>query len=140
MTSHHLTAQQADVQVKKYRNEIRKLAGPGIALQGDGKVVPTICGDPNNTDPHAPSQYNYYYRAHGTPHDTRFLPAAKQIASHYTDQGWTTYGRTDKPSPGWDMRSPDKYLLSLTVSPDGDLLTVELDTPCVPRVDTTFTP
>lgn len=76
----------------------------------------------------------------GKPHDPRFLPAAKKIVNHFTAQGWNTYGHTDKPSPGWDMRSPEKYLLSLTISPDGDLLGIELDTPCVPRVDKTFTP
>ena len=142
MSSTHgkLTAGAADQQIKGYLSEIRKVIGPKIELAGIPPVTGVNCGDPNATGPHVPTEYGYYYHASGAAKDPRFLPAAKKILEHYTKLGWDTYGHSNKPSPSWLMRSPDDYVLSLTISPDGDLFGVVLGTPCVPKVATTFRP
>lgn len=136
-----LTAAQADQQIKQYKREIIELVAPNVNIEimKPAEVEPILCQD-NDTRPHAPTQYDYWYEAHGTHNDPELLSAAHKIVKHFTKMGWETYGKTDKPSPGWDMRSPDNYLLSLTISPDGNRLGVELSTPCVPRVETTFAP
>ena len=143
MSSTHgkLTAEAADRQIKSLKREILALlAVSRVELKSSGPVGKDVCGDPGDARPHAPTQYNYWYEVDGKRNDPRFLPAAKKIVEHYTKLGWDTYGHSNKPSPSWLMRSPEKYLLSLTISPDGDLFGVELSTPCVPKVDATFTP
>lgn len=141
-----LTAYAADRHVKAVKQEIEGRLPPGGRLKpstlgGEEKprVTGSSCSDPVDTSPHAPSQYNYFYDVADVP-SSRFPGVARRIADHFTASGWVVEDKQTRPALSWDLRSAEEYLMSIIVSPQGDLLGIELSTPCVPKVEETFEP
>lgn len=139
-----LTATQTDHYIKSVKAEIQKLLPKGAELDvaPDGTDTPTALGvqcDLNDTSPNAPTKYNYDYEVHGHVSNKQFPGIANTIFQHFTKKAdWKV---DDKASPSdWDLRSNQNYLLSLVISPKGNLLSITLSTPCVPKTDRTFTP
>jgi len=140
-----LTASKADRQIKSLKSELERLLPKGakLAPAPDGTDKPTAlgvqCGDPNSADLRAPTQYNYGYEVQGVSSRAQFPAIADRVFNHFARKsGWTV---DDKASNSdWDLRSPGDYLVSLVISPDGDLLSITLSTPCVPKSSQTFMP